>query len=64
MVRVSSDAIHDLAYDPETLELHVTFHHGGTYTHGGVPAELYERFLAAPSKGSFYNAELKHRYPR
>lgn len=64
MVRVSSKAIREIDYDPETQQLHVTFHHGGTYTHAGVPVDLYERFLEAPSKGRFYNDVLIGRYQR
>lgn len=63
MVRVCSKAIEAIEYDAVTQQLHVTFHHGGTYTHGGVPAAIHERFLAAPSKGQFYNEVLKGRYP-
>ncbi len=62
MVRVSSEAFAEIDYDAATQQLHVTFHHGGTYTHCGVPAEVYERFLRSPSKGRFYHDELKGRY--
>ena len=62
MVYVSSTAISDIRYDAVTQQLHVTFHHGGTYTHCGVPASVHERFLRASSKGGFYNDVLKGRY--
>ncbi|MGE3302747.1 MAG: KTSC domain-containing protein [Hyphomonadaceae bacterium] len=35
---------------------------GGSYVYEGVPPEVYEALLTAPSKGAFYNAEIRDRF--
>ncbi|WP_375457816.1 KTSC domain-containing protein [uncultured Enterovirga sp.] len=37
----------------------VTFVSGRRYAYAGVPPELYERLLAADSKGKFYNEHIR-----
>ena len=47
----------------ETLgTLTVEFPSGRTYTHEWVPRDVWDDFQAAPSKGAFYNAEIKGQY--
>jgi hypothetical protein len=58
---VESSNIASIGYDPPTLE--VEFHHGGVYTYEGVPQEVYENFMAAPSKGRFFAENIKGKYP-
>jgi hypothetical protein len=60
MFPVSSSAIAALGYEAGTLA--VRFHYSGTYYHHGVSYELFERFLRAGSKGSFYNSFIRGRY--
>lgn len=43
--------------------LFVTFTSGQTYVYHGVPRSLYERLLAAPSKGTFFNDEIRGAFP-
>lgn len=62
MPLVNSSAIARIEHDPDTLELHVTFHGTGTYTYLGVPRSVYAAFLRAPSKGRFFNARIRDRY--
>jgi hypothetical protein len=33
-----------------------------TYVYQGVAGHVFEEFLRAPSKGKFYNANIKHNY--
>lgn len=53
-------------YDPgqRLLRVHIKQKAGGVkrYLHGGVPPELWEEFLAAPSKGQFYNMAIRPLY--
>jgi len=37
---------------------------GGPYTYYGVPEQVYRAFLAAASKGRFFNDHIKDRYGR
>jgi hypothetical protein len=59
---VDSSAISRIEYDPSTRQLFVTFRGGGTYTYYGVPPEVYEAFLRAPSKGRFHAEHIHKRY--
>ncbi len=52
-----------IGYDPGAKEAYVEFHDSGLYAYRGVPAHVYEAFLAAESKGSFVNEVIKPRHP-
>jgi|ERR1017187_234656 uncharacterized protein (DUF927 family) len=39
-----------------------TTNRGYQYIHKGVPIEVWEEFKNAPSKGSYYDYNIKHRY--
>jgi len=51
-----------LGYDANTSELHVKFHSGAEYVYIGVPQEVFEGFLGAPSKGRYLNEAIKGVY--
>ena len=54
---VVSEAIRSIGYRPEDTIV-VEFKRGGTYSYDG-PYELYQAFLAAPSKGQFFNNHFR-----
>lgn len=56
---VQSSAITSIDYDPRSQTLTVTFTHRGSHTYPGVPEALVKAFLAAPSKGQFFNANIR-----
>ncbi len=58
-----STVIRCLSYDAATRSLDVEFVSGRRYRYRAVPAELAERFRGAPSKGRFFNAHIRDRYP-
>lgn len=59
-----STAIGRIAYSANDRELDVTFVGSGrTYTYIGVEPEVHEEFMRAFSKGQFFNARIKDRYP-
>jgi hypothetical protein len=59
-----STAIGRIAYLAADRELDVTFVGSGrTYTYIGVEPEVHEEFRRALSKGQFFNARIKDRYP-
>jgi hypothetical protein len=59
-----STVIRLIAYDTAQSELSVTFvPTGKTYAFSGVPEDVYRDFLAAFSKGQFFNANIRDRYP-
>jgi len=63
MPTVESSAIRRIGYDEATRELRVVFAETGAYTYFAVPKHIYEEFLRAPSKGQFFNAHIRDRYP-
>lgn len=59
---VNSSNVDQVGYDEGQMELHVVFHGGALYVYQGVPLELFEQLLVAPSTGSFLNREIKNVY--
>ncbi|GAC1328476.1 MAG: hypothetical protein NVSMB26_03840 [Beijerinckiaceae bacterium] len=57
-----STAIRSFTYDADRRELYVTFTSGTNYTYFDVPPEIYEDWLAAFSKGSYFAARVRDRY--
>jgi hypothetical protein len=57
-----STAIRNLFYVPAKRELWVTFVSGRRYVYDDVPPEVFDAFQAAPSRGAFFNQEIRDRY--
>ena len=57
-----STAIRHLDYDAATRALTVTFVTGRRYVYAGVAPEVFTAFSTAPSKGVFFNAEIRDAY--
>jgi hypothetical protein len=62
MPQVDSSAIRSVHYRAGRRELVVRFVSGRAYVYFDVPAELYCQFLDAPSRGRFFNREIRDRY--
>lgn len=62
-MEVMSTAIQEIDYDAERAKLLVRFASGERYVYVGVPGEVHRSFLEAPSKGGFFQAEIRDRYP-
>jgi lysyl-tRNA synthetase class 2 len=60
---VQSTAIKDIDYDEARAKLQVQFVSGERYVYVGVPGEVHRSFVAADSKGRFFQAEIRDRYP-
>ena len=59
---VTSSNIEKVGYDDDTETLGVIFGSGTTYHYGGVPKEIYENFISAPSAGQFFHREIMNQY--
>ena len=63
---VYSSNVQEVGYDPDTKELLITWTKGKQSIYSGVPEELAEQLVNAPSVGSMLNEEVKpyfsHRY--
>jgi lysyl-tRNA synthetase class 2 len=62
-MRVDSTAISDIDYDAERAKLLVRFTSGERYVYVGVPPEVCRSFVEAESKGRFFQARIRDRYP-
>lgn len=62
MIYVDSSNIEAIGYDPSTKELHVQFLKSGLYVYPDVPQEVFDEFLNADSKGSYFNRNIKPVY--
>lgn len=60
---VDSSAISAIDYDGERAKLMVRFASGECYVYVGVPGEVHRSFCDAQSKGRFFQAEIRDRYP-
>jgi len=63
MAATDSSAILRIWYEPNDEVLFVTFVGGKTYAYDGVPGQLCRSFLAADSRGGFFNVHIRDRYP-
>lgn len=60
MIAVKSSNVHSIGYENGTL--YVRFLTGVLYEYYDVPADVYDEFLNASSKGRFVHYRLKGRY--
>ena len=61
-ISVSSSTVRAVGYDEPSQILEVEFKSGGTYQYMNVPKSVYERFMAASSKGKFLAQFIKEKY--
>lgn len=57
-----STAIRDFGYDEASRQLTITFVSGRRYVYDGVPPAVFDAFKDAPSRGGFFNREIRDRY--
>ena len=62
MESVDSGVIREIGYDKHNKELFITFVNGSEYAYFGVSDYMYNRFLLAESKGTFFNKKIKNKY--
>lgn len=59
---VTSSSLAAIAYSMADAVLEVEFKHGAIYNYLDVPADVFDAFLAAESKGTFFNQSVKDHY--
>jgi len=62
-MEVDSSAISEIDFDAERGKLLVRFISGERYIYVGVPGEVCRSFAEAESKGRFFQAQIRDRYP-
>lgn len=65
MPALDSEALAYVRYDAETRTLFAAFRgrRRRAYVYDGVPPEDYAALMAAESKGAWFNAHMRDRYP-
>jgi HTH-type transcriptional regulator/antitoxin HigA len=58
----TSSAVAAVDYKRSKRQLFVTFASGKTHVYHDVPSEVYEQFVAAGSKGRFFNTQIRDQY--
>jgi hypothetical protein len=59
---VTSSVIAAIGYDPQFQWLEVELKSGALHLYREVPAHVHQAFMAALSKGSFYNQRIRDEY--
>ena len=62
-IPVSSSNIRAIGYDLSSQVLEVEFHNSTVYQYTEVTEGEYEGLMNAESKGKYFNANIKNRYP-
>ena len=62
-MHVQSSAIREIDYDHARRRLRVTFASGERYAYDDASPQLFRAFLEAESKGRFFQARIRDRYP-
>lgn len=60
---VSSSNLSAVGYDVDRQALEVEFKNGTVYEYAGVPDGEHDGLMSAGSKGTYFNANIKNRYP-
>ncbi len=60
---VTSSNISSIGYDADSQVLEIEFNSGAVYEYSGVPAGEHAGLMNADSKGTYFNANIKNRYP-
>lgn len=63
MPRVQSSALSWIEYRKVARILEVGFTTGREYSYYGVPENEYRGLMRSSSKGAYYNARIRDRYP-
>lgn len=61
-VAVQSTTLVAMAYDLGQQILQLEFRNRAVYRYFGVPSDLYQALLTAPSKGSYFNRFIRGRF--
>jgi len=57
-----SDVMDNAHFNDHTKVLTVTFQSGSVYEYENVPERVFNRLNAAPSKGQFFNQNIRNKY--
>ena len=59
---VESDVIHAIGYDDEINVLEIIFNSGQIYQYRNVPPAVFQEFMRAESKGSYFHDNIRDEF--
>lgn len=59
---VESTTLRSASHDPKSAVLELQFHNGAIYRYFFVPQRVYRDLIKAPSKGGYFNHNIRGRY--
>ena len=62
-IAVESTLLASIAYDAQREVLQLEFRSGAAYRYSGVPADICQSLLRAPSKGNYFNRHIRGQFP-
>ena len=62
-VPVKSSSIKSIGYNLQSSSLELEFVNDSIYIYRNVPEHVYKEFLAAESKGRYFQAKISGKYP-
>ena len=62
-IPLTSSTLASVLYFPQGRELEVEFRSGAIYRYLDVPPNVYTELLDSPSKGAYYNFNIRKRFP-
>jgi hypothetical protein len=62
MTEVTSSNLHAIGFDETTKTIAVHFKNGSIWHYPGANPALWDRFVAAESKGKFFNSSIKGKF--
>lgn len=60
---VASSMMASIGHDIDTSVLEIEFSGGAVCQYSGVAAEVFEAMMSSESKGKFFHANIRDRYP-
>lgn len=61
-IAVDSTSLATVGYDADRKILQIGFHDQKIYRYLSVPPEVHEELLRAPSKGGYFNRQIRRRF--
>lgn len=62
-IKIESITLATIAYDGPGKLLQLEFRTGSVYRYFGVPLPIYQGLMQAPSKGKYFNRDIRGRFP-
>lgn len=62
-IYVASSNLQSVGYDAHHQTLEVEFRNGAIYQYYDFSQAMYEKLMEASSKGQFFNAQIRNRFP-